>query len=99
MALFKQVTMSDGSVHGNGLRWVEWYWILIQTPLEVKAQMTPFFFFILCIDSLRQTLMTPCLFSWLNSNGVSSKHLEEDELCLVSIGASSPFGKNKYCTD
>lgn len=45
MALFEQVTMSDGSVHGNGLRWVEWYWILIQTPLEVKAQMTPFFFF------------------------------------------------------
>lgn len=42
MALLEQVTMSDGSVHGNGVRWVEWYRILIQTPLEVKAQMTLF---------------------------------------------------------
>lgn len=65
MALFEQVTMSDGSVHGNGVRWVEWYRILIQTPLDVKAQMTLFLFFLfvclirfICINSLRQTLMT-----------------------------------------
>lgn len=45
MAPSEQVTMSDGSVHVNGVCWVEWYRILIQTPLEVKAQMTPFFFF------------------------------------------------------
>lgn len=44
MAPSEQVTMSDGSVHVNGVRWVEWYRILIQTPLEVKAQMTPFLF-------------------------------------------------------
>lgn len=101
MAPSEQVTMSDGSVHVSGVCWVEWYRILIQTPLEVKAQMTLFLIFVPLICFIyRQCMtnthdiMTIFLISLLNSNRVRhSKHLKEEVRRLVSIGASSPFGK------